>query len=347
MRRLPRAALLLAVLALGAGAPAAQASIPAPPSQWFGLPGLDAASGAQWARAFAYSTPPNVVYAGLEGGGVFRSVTGGATWSAFNAGFPNPRTTNVRALLTSGTGTEVLAGTDSGVWKSTGGGAWQPLGQGSGPDKLNGSVQTLISLPGNVLLAGVASGGVWRSSDGGATWTPPAYGNGMPSSETPYGFVAQPPVVPVFVLAATNDGVFRSTDGGSTWTLASDGIPSSASPIQAWVDTSQPNLIYVSTASNGIYRSLNGGITYSAINDGLGAVRARGFQIFTARAGAHLYAATEDGLWEALQTHAVVPPAPSWRAVTQEGLIVASPPASNTIMWALTTPSIPAPARSA
>ncbi|HMJ03376.1 MAG TPA: hypothetical protein VK506_10570, partial [Conexibacter sp.] len=265
--------------------------------------------------------------------------TGGATWSAFNAGFPNPLTTNVRALLASSSGTEVLAGTDTGVWRSTGGGAWQPLGQGAGPGKLNGSVQSLISMPGNVLLAGVASGGVWRSGDGGQSWTPPVPGNGMPASETPYGFVGQPPVVPAFVLATTHNGVFRSTDGGSSWSLASDGIPTSASPIQAWVDTRQPNLVYVSTASNGIYRSINGGITYSAINDGLGAVRARGFQIFTATEGAHLYAATEDGLWEALNTHAVAPPPPRWRAVTQEGLI--EPRASNTIMWALTAPVVP------
>ncbi len=342
MLGLPRRALTLAVAAtlLAAGAGPASAVIPAPPSQWYGLPGLNAASGAQWARAFAHGTaPPNVVYAGLEGGGVFRSVTGGATWSAFNAGFPNPLTTNVRALLTSGTGTEVLAGTDTGVWKSTGGGAWQPLGQGAGPGKLNGSVQALIQLPGGPLLAGVASGGVWRSNDGGATWIAPAPGNGMPQSETPYGFVGQPPLVPAFVLATTHNGVFRSTDGGASWSLASDGIPSSASPIQAWVDTVQPNLVYVSTASNGIYRSINGGITYAAINDGLGAVRARGFQIVTAREGAHLSAATEDGLWEALQTHAVVPPPPRWREVTKDGLI--EPRATNTIMWALTAPVIP------
>src|SRR6185436_14802065 len=108
MRRLPRARVVVLAVAVlcAAAAPAARAAIPAPPSQWYGLPGLDAASGAQWARAFAYSTPPNVVYAGLEGGGVFRSINGGATWSAFNAGFPNPLTTNVRALLTSSTGTE-------------------------------------------------------------------------------------------------------------------------------------------------------------------------------------------------------------------------------------------------
>jgi len=245
----------------------------------------------------------------------------------------------VRALLASAT--DVLAGTDDGVYKSSGGGAWQPLGQGSGPGKLNGSVQSLMSLPGNVLLAGVASGGVWKSSDGGASWTPPAANSGMPSAETPYGFAAQPPGAPQYILVAAGSGVYRSTDSGSTWQLTSDGIPASASPIQPWVDTSQPNIWYVSTGSNGIYRSINGGLTWAPINDGLGAVRARGFQIFTAAQGAHLYAATEEGLWHALQGHGVAPPPVEWDPVTQEGLHEVSPPASNVIMWALTAPVIP------
>ena len=86
-----RCALLVAVaLVAGALAPSARAAIPAPPSQWYALPGLNAASGAQWVRAIAYGTPPNVVYAGLEGGGVFRSTNGGATWSAFNAASRTP-----------------------------------------------------------------------------------------------------------------------------------------------------------------------------------------------------------------------------------------------------------------
>src|SRR3954469_17024750 len=123
------AAAALAALTLLAFVGSARADIPAPPSQWYGLPGLNAASGAQWVRVFAYSTPPNVVYAGLEGGGVFRSQNGGATWGPFNSGFANPLITNVRALLASSTGTTVYAGTDLGIFKSTGG-AWQPLAQG-------------------------------------------------------------------------------------------------------------------------------------------------------------------------------------------------------------------------
>jgi hypothetical protein len=306
-------------------APGAAAAIPAPPSQWYSLPGLNAASGASFIRALAHATPPNTIYAGVEGGGVFKSSNGGATWSAFSAGLP--AAANVRALLTDTAGTTAYAGTDSGVWKSTGGGGWEPLGQAT----LSASVVSLIELPGNTVLAGVASGGVWRSTDGGATWTAPAAGNGMPSGESPNGFVAQP----TFVLAATTSGVFRSSDSGATWTLVSDGVPSTVSSLQPWVDPDQPSLLYLSTNSNGVYRSVNGGATWSAVNDGFGAVRARGFQIFADVPGAHLYAATENGLWEALNLHTTPSPAPRWNQVTQQGL------GGNVSMWALTAPVIP------
>ena len=338
-----RRAVAITVLALFACAPTASATIPAPPSQWYGLPGLNAASGAQWVRALAYSAPPNVVYAGLEGGGVFKSDTGGATWSAFNDGFPNSLTTNVRALLTSSTGTTVYAGTDSGIFKSTGG-AWAPLAQGpeddpANPKKLNQSVQALISLTGsNVMLAGVFSGGVYKSSDGGETWSPPPANSGMPASETIYGLTEN---IPGLVYATGGSGVYVSANQGSTWTRMSDGIPSSASPITTWAYPQQPQILFTSTGSNGIYRSLNGGLTWAPINTGLGAVRARGFQIFTAAQGAHLYAATEEGLWEALQANSLAPTQPNWHHVTEEGLIEVNPPAQNVIMWALTTPVIP------
>lgn len=326
------AVLILAAcaLALPGIAGNAAAALNAPPSTWYGLPGLNAASGASWVRSIAVSTQPNVVYAGLEGGGVFRSTDGGATWSAFNAGFPNPATVNVRGLLASGTSTTVHAATDSGIWKSTGG-AWSRL-------PLDHSVQAVVTPPASpsTLLAGVLSGGVWRSTDDGASWTAPAAGNGMPAGETIWSLTAN---LPGLVYATGAGGVYVSADGGATWTRRSDGIPDGASPLTTWGYPQRPDMLFTATGSNGIYRSLNAGLTWAPVNDGLGAVRARGFQVLTSVQGAHLYAATEDGLWHALDRNAVAPPPPRWSAVTQDGLI--EPGASNTIMWALTAPVIP------
>ena len=128
-----RRALVLAAILAGAVAPAARADVPFPPSQWYELPGLNAASGAQWVRAYRARDAAEHRLRRPRGRRRVPQHHGGATWSAFNSGFPNPLTTNVRALLTSSTGTTVYAGTDDGVCKSTGG-AWQPLAQGAEAD---------------------------------------------------------------------------------------------------------------------------------------------------------------------------------------------------------------------
>jgi hypothetical protein len=63
------------------------------------------------------SDDSNVVYMAMSGGGIFRSIDGGAMWSAFNDGLEN---LNVRSLaLVQGTPNTLYAGTPSGVFKIT------------------------------------------------------------------------------------------------------------------------------------------------------------------------------------------------------------------------------------
>src|SRR5690349_7321647 len=210
--------ILLAVFAvLTAGAAPARAD-------WLGLPGLQAAG---WVREYATATVPTTMYAATEGNGVYRSVNNGLTWSSFSSGLNTvPGAMNVRALYTSGVST-VYAGTGVGLFKSEGGGAFQPVAQGpeddpKNPKKLNQPVEAIFTgvVPGQ-MLAGVASGGVYKSSDGGATWKPPAPDNGMARSETVWSLGSYKDGL---IYAASGSGIYVSLNFGSTWTLASDGI---------------------------------------------------------------------------------------------------------------------------
>ncbi len=116
------------------------------------------------------------------------------------------------------------AGVAGGVWKSTNGGAsWTPLG-----DLLaNIAVNTLVLSPKNpnVLYAGTGEGyfngdairgaGIFKSIDGGASWTQLAGTAG-----TDFHYVNKIVVSaqrPARIYAATRTGVWRSLDSGATW----------------------------------------------------------------------------------------------------------------------------------
>src|SRR4051794_35787714 len=282
MPRLP--ALVLAVALFLVGASTAHAGL----STWSSLPGLNALSDANWVRVYATDTPPNIIYAGTEGDGVYKSVNAGVTWTPFSAGL-DAGARNVRTIFTSNS--KVYAGTEDGLW-ATSGGAWSPMAQGpeedpENPVKLNHSVQTVLSGPFGSMLAGTFAAGVFKSSDGGKTWTPPAPANGMPAGETVWSLAK----FANFVFAATTSGIYRSFDFGATWTLASGGIPSSATTLRVFGDDKAPNIYYAGTASNGMYRSINGGLTWQPINDGLGNMTIRALVPFFGADQTRLYAA--------------------------------------------------------
>lgn len=121
------------------------------------------------------------------------------------------------------------------------------------------------------------SGGVYRSTDGGQTWTP--VNTGLTRSEV-RGLVISPDYAADHTLFVSvwEGGVYRSTDGGETWQAANTGQPNRRprtlliSPFYAqdktvfygtWGD-SPPNY------SDGVYVTTNGGDSWAVVNNGLG-----------------------------------------------------------------------------
>src|SRR3954452_4559694 len=325
--RLTRLLALAVPLLIAISAAPAQAGI----GTWNSLPGLDDASGPSWVREYATGVPPTTIYAATEGDGVYRSVNDGLTWSSFSSGL-DAGAMNVRTVFSDGL--TMYAGTTEGLFKSVGGGSWQPVAQGAetdpkNPTKLNAPVQTVLTGLGGQMLAGVASGGVYKSSDGGATWKPPAPDNGMARSETVWSMGT---LIPGVIFAATGSGIYRSIDFGSHWTLASDGI--SGTTLRVFADDHNPNIFYAATPGSGVYRSINAGITWSAINGvgshQLGDYTVRAMHQFAGVNETRLYVGTANGMFAGTTGNGPIPGAVNWRKVTNTGL------GNNTIFWALT-----------
>ena len=118
------------------------------------------------------------------------------------------------------------------------------------------------------LYAGTATGGVFKSTDGGATWS--AVNTGLPCD---LSRAASPPSpsIPRPRAPSTrgrSGGVFKSTDGGATWSAVNTGCRSPRVSALA-IDPTTPTTLYAGTDGGGVFKSTDGGASWSAANTGL------------------------------------------------------------------------------
>lgn len=158
-----------------------------------------------------------------------------------------------------------------------------------GPSNIGGRSRAFaadIAHPGT-LLAGSVAGGMWKSSDDGASWQPTTTAGQIHSTTCIAQDVRAGHTETWYVgtgefRGSTNnntrwgalyrgDGIFKSTDNGSSWTLlpsTSSGTPQTTDPFDyVWsvaVDPSNSSQDEVYTATwDGIYRSTDGGGTWT------------------------------------------------------------------------------------
>jgi sugar lactone lactonase YvrE len=149
-----------------------------------------------------------------------------ATWAPLGPGNVGGRT---RALLIDPQDASLMyaAGVAGGVWKTTNGGqSWTP----SGDQLANLAVSCLAFDPKNsqIIYAGTGEGffnidsvrgnGIFKTTDGGATWKPLVDTQGLN-----FHYVNDIVVSPSNsqkIYAATNTGVWRTLDGGTDWRQA-------------------------------------------------------------------------------------------------------------------------------
>ena len=125
------------------------------------------------ARVLSLAVDPtnaDVVYAGTDGGGVFRTINGtDAQVSWTQVGRSQTGLTNgiVRALqIDSSSPNIIYAATDAGVFRSIGrGDAWEKQ-----LDTLRATALALDPMQTRTLYAGTQGGGVFRSVDSGSNW---------------------------------------------------------------------------------------------------------------------------------------------------------------------------------
>ncbi len=139
-------------------------------------------------------------------------------------------------------------------------GSWMPLGPNGG------EVTGLAADPAapKTLYATTLFAGLFKSTDGGATWAQASSGLDIDGLQT----VAASPAGVLF--AAAGSGIFRSLDHAASWqrvTLRRQFV----APTRFAFDPFSAATVYAASSSGGAFKSTDGGTTWASIGDGLGA----------------------------------------------------------------------------
>ena len=212
-------------------------------------------TGASLERVWQFAPGPeaDVVYAGTEPQGLFRSTDGGVTYELVR-----------------------------GLWEHPHREHW---GAGFGGP----AIHTILPHPTDAdqLLVAMSTGGAYRTTDGGQTWNASNTGIKayfMPDNQFPeYGQcihkMARDAVNPERLYVQNHHGVYRSDDGGSAWASIADGLPSDFGfPIVTHPHRADVVYNFPLTADSmrfpvdgrcRVFRSEDAGVTWQPLSDGL------------------------------------------------------------------------------
>ena len=253
---------------------------------------------------------PDVVYAGTGevnpgggsvaygGTGLYRSDDQGETWvglgleevGAIGRIVIDP--TNPQRIFVAAMGELWAGGPHRGVYRSEDGGqTWQlvlQLGETTGcvdlilrpdqPQTVLAAMWQRIRTPERYDYGGPECG-VWRTDDGGDTWS--VVGGGLPAPDADDGRIglalcANEPDRMYAVYAdriGYFDGLYRSDDGGASWTRTSDWALNNVFASYGWwfgnvrCHPDDPDIVFVLGLD--FYRSLNGGASWSETSGGM------------------------------------------------------------------------------
>jgi photosystem II stability/assembly factor-like uncharacterized protein len=154
----------------------------------------------------------------------------------------------------------------------------------TGPANMSGRVTDIQALDGDFrhVLVASASGGVWKSTNAGTTWTPIFDDYGSSSIGAVAMFGKNPDIIWVGTGEANvrnsvgwGDGVYKSTDGGKTFEQM--GLEDSHHIARIITHPEDPDILYVAaqghlwgyTGQRGLYKTSDGGGTWLKLGNGL------------------------------------------------------------------------------
>ncbi len=241
---------------------------------------------------------PNIVYVGMgespvrgnvsHGDGVYKSVDAGKTWKHVGLGDSrqigrvriHPKDPNL--VYVAAMGHLWGPNRERGVFRTKDGGkTWQNIlfrSERAGafdisfdpadPNVMFAAFWQVQRTPYSMISGGEGSS-IYKSTDGGDTWTDISKNRGLPAGVLGKIGVSVSPVNPnrIFAMVEARDGgLYRSDDGGDTWQRVSDSPAIRQRPwyyTRVYADTQNADTVYVLNV--GFHKSIDGGRTFTTI----------------------------------------------------------------------------------
>lgn len=211
-------------------------------------------NGMHWVRAGFMGRGVNSLAVRQDGtlfaavsGGVYRSTNGGASWGVSDTTI-QPRTYKCLTIAHDGS---ILCGSlpmlqfgTAGLRRSTDNGvSWSDVTDGLFDDR----IRSLTTAPSGDLFLGIDTGGVYRSTDAGATW--------YQTSLLTHAIYALAEDEGGNLFAATNDaGIFHSTNDGETWLQVNGGLTTMSVSALAF---DANHYLFAGTDGYGVFKSVS------------------------------------------------------------------------------------------
>ena len=158
-----------------------------------------------------HAAPKGVLFTGTDGGGIFRSIDRGESWTPVNTGLPfEPGAGYVRVTGFTQKGKMIYAGTRAGLYTSTDGGNTWHLA----PSFQKYIISGIVTIADRLYISTLKKG-VWYSDDGTA-WQPMNCGFGEPI------FVRELSSIGTTLIADTRNGFFRKRAHEDSWMPIND-----------------------------------------------------------------------------------------------------------------------------
>jgi len=277
---------------IACAAPAAAPADDAPPHRVYGPWRSSAMGGGGYLQQVVFcSSDTDRMYVAVDVGGLYRSDDGGQTWHMLHGSLP-PRAGNysVAAIavhpdnadeLVIATGSRWAA--SEGIYLSRDGGqTWKQTLDNArfmadGPHRADGLVLVRSPADPAVLIAGSIRNGVYRSTDGGETWSLVGLKEIYPtaivfdvrdSSRVWLCAATRGDTTAAGGTFSVKGGLFESRDGGVTWEKVTD-----IAPREFVQHPANPDRLYGIFDSEQIQLSLDDGRTWTPFNEGLPPVK--------------------------------------------------------------------------